>query len=67
MFKEGLKGTLMPKMVRFAASVDLMASSKTLETNDVTDWLASPTDTFPKQSFYQTLSSGDPLTFAPHS
>lgn len=67
MFMEGLKGTRMSKMERFAASVDLMASSKTLQTNDVIDWLDSPADTFPMQSHYQTLSSGDPLTFAPHS
>ncbi|MCH8215219.1 MAG: hypothetical protein IH892_00465 [Planctomycetes bacterium] len=57
----------MAKLERLSASPDLTESSKALQADDATDRLGSPADTSLRHSFFQTLSSGDPLSFAPLS
>ena len=57
----------MAKLERFSASSDLTESCKALPTYKAIDGLRSPADTSLRHSFFQTLSSGDPLSFAPLS
>jgi len=56
----------MAKLERISASVDLTESSQALPTHDAMDRFGSPADPLSRHSLFQTLSSGDPPSFAPH-